>query len=289
MRSHLTGNMISLIGGAGIGAGLMYLLDPEAGARRREELARSAAQTAHGAGQALGATWQGLGDTAHHAADAFRSASESAAEHGREWADSIASSARRAGRSASEQMQRFYPSRGYEMSSSSSHHDLMTDVLLVAGALAVGAGLMMLLDPQQGRRRRALVRDKFVRGINETREFARKSGKYVADHARGYAAEAHSMMRDDQPTDDQLEARVRSELGREVHNIGALEVTARNGHVTLSGDVPENERERAISAARDVRGVRDVDAHFGPMPSGGMTSGAPGSSATSGLSGLSGA
>lgn len=274
MKSFRTSNWLAMIGGAGIGAGLMYLLDPDAGARRREQLARAAAQSAHGAGQTMGAAWQGIGQTAHHAADTFRSARQSAAEHGRDWAQSLSASAAQMGRSARRHVPAFLhrqPPR---------RHDVMTEALLVAGALAAGAGLMMLLDPRQGRRRRALIRDKFVRGIHETRDLARTTGRYVADHARGCAAEARSMFRHEDVTDEQLEARVRSELGRVASNIGAIEVSARNGSITLSG-IPDHERETVLAAVGRIRGVRDVDCQASGFASGGeFTSASHGGSST---------
>jgi hypothetical protein len=269
MRRNSIGNAFSLLGGAGIGAALMYLLDPETGAERRERLGRTAATTAHGAGHALGATWHGLGETAHRASEAFQSAGHNLYERGRDLGESIGSSSSSARKSLRSSV-RGLPSFAEAMPSMPSifhrrrqeryhKHDLMTDTLLVAGALAVGAGMMMLLDPQQGRRRRALIRDKVVRGMNEAGNLARTTGRYIADHSRGVAAETRARFSHEEVTDAQLEARVRSEIGRAVSNVGALEVTARNGLVTLTGPILASEIDTLMCAVRDVRGVRDVD------------------------------
>src|SRR4051812_47304795 len=48
----------SLIGGLGVGAALMYLLDPEAGQRRREMLRETAADAIGTAGETLGSAWE---------------------------------------------------------------------------------------------------------------------------------------------------------------------------------------------------------------------------------------
>jgi hypothetical protein len=52
----------------------------------------------------------------------------------------------------------------------------------------LGAGLMCLLDPQEGRRRRALARDKIVHAAHEVRDTAGVVAKDVKNRARGLAA-----------------------------------------------------------------------------------------------------
>ena len=54
-------------------------------------------------------------------------------------------------------------------------------------ALALGATGAFLLDPQQGRRRRALLRDKVTRTVNEGREFADAAAKDLRYRAQGIA------------------------------------------------------------------------------------------------------
>jgi hypothetical protein len=60
--------------------------------------------------------------------------------------------------------------------------------------LAVGAGLMYLLDPQGGRRRRAVVRDKVLSWAGDTAGYAGKKGRHLGNVARGMAHEARSLV-----------------------------------------------------------------------------------------------
>ena len=59
----------------------------------------------------------------------------------------------------------------------------------LAGA-AIGAGLMYLFDPQGGRRRRALIRDKAVSWANDAGEYAEKTARHLGNRAQGLAHEA---------------------------------------------------------------------------------------------------
>jgi uncharacterized membrane protein len=62
------------------------------------------------------------------------------------------------------------------------------------GASAVGAGLMYLLDPQRGRRRRALLRDKVVSTTNEMGDEATAEARHLRHRARGLLARARSLV-----------------------------------------------------------------------------------------------
>jgi osmotically-inducible protein OsmY len=126
------------------------------------------------------------------------------------------------------------------------------------GLVAVGAGLMYILDPAAGRRRRALTRDKAVKFARLTAERTQALAQQAADRARGVIAEARAS--DDEWVDDQtLVARVRSELGRAVSHPGSLHVDAVDGCVTLRGPVFVWEAEAALAAVENTRGVCGVD------------------------------
>jgi Flp pilus assembly protein TadB len=59
----------------------------------------------------------------------------------------------------------------------------------VVGAFALGALAMYLLDPVQGNRRRALIRDKTYSAARKTRKLADAASTDVANRAKGMAAE----------------------------------------------------------------------------------------------------
>lgn len=61
---------------------------------------------------------------------------------------------------------------------------------LVLGALALGALAMYLLDPEQGNRRRALVKDKLYSISRKSRKRAEAKSRDLVNRARGVAHEA---------------------------------------------------------------------------------------------------
>ena len=64
----------------------------------------------------------------------------------------------------------------------------MDRALSMLAGLGVGAGLMYVLDPQSGRRRRALARDQAVHLAHEARDTARVVGRDLRNRAQGLAA-----------------------------------------------------------------------------------------------------
>jgi osmotically-inducible protein OsmY len=129
----------------------------------------------------------------------------------------------------------------------------------VAAGVVTGAGLMFLLDPQGGARRRALVRDKLVRVSNKGTEAADATARDLANRTKGAVSATRARLTRRAVSDDVLEARVRAKLGRVVSHPGAVRVTASEGRVALEGPILTHEAARLLSTAWRVRGVRDVE------------------------------
>lgn len=126
--------------------------------------------------------------------------------------------------------------------------------------VALGAAGALMLDPQQGARRRALVRDKTLHAIHEWRKFLDVGWRDLRQRGRGTLARAASLTGGSGPVDDGLLAeRVRSKLGRCVSHPGALSVSAEGGRVRLSGDVLAEEHPGLLKAVASVPGVREVE------------------------------
>ena len=125
--------------------------------------------------------------------------------------------------------------------------------------VGVGAALMYFFDPDRGRRRRALVRDKVEAAGNKANLYAEKMGRDIRNRAYGMVEETKALFRHEEVTDDVLTDRVRAKLGRYHVHIGAIEVRAHDGVVTLTGPILADELPTVLRAARFVRGVKDVD------------------------------
>ena len=69
----------------------------------------------------------------------------------------------------------------------------MSKLLGVIVSLGVGAGAAYLLDPERGRHRRALVRDKAKAATNRMREALDGKTRHWSNLARGYMAEARGL------------------------------------------------------------------------------------------------
>lgn len=132
---------------------------------------------------------------------------------------------------------------------------------LTAGllSLAAGAGLMYLMDPESGRRRRALVRDRARRRANETGRRLRATTSDVSHRARGVVLERVHRFRRERPDDEVLAHRVRSELGHHTNHAHALQVAVDRGRVILSGPALASEAEELVKATGRVRGVEAVE------------------------------
>ncbi len=70
----------------------------------------------------------------------------------------------------------------------------MNKAMAILTGAGVGAGLMFMLDPERGRRRRAQVRDKAVGTWNTASRTVRGKSQDVANRARGVVASTRSML-----------------------------------------------------------------------------------------------
>jgi uncharacterized membrane protein len=122
---------------------------------------------------------------------------------------------------------------------------------------------MYLLDPDRGRRRRAVARDKTVHVLSAGGASLGRASRDLGHRSRGLAAETGARLRSrlhsEIPEDRVLEDRVRSRMGRFVSHPHAIEVLAVDGEVTLSGEILDSEVDGLLAAVRSVRGVRKVD------------------------------
>ena len=128
---------------------------------------------------------------------------------------------------------------------------------LMAGA-GIGAGMIYLLDPDCGARRRARLRDTVVHMATLTKRAVDTTSRDALHRTYATAASLRRLVGRDVVDDDVVVERVRAKLGRLVSHPHAVTVAATNGSVTLSGPILKHEVPRLIHAIRRVRGVCDV-------------------------------
>ena len=155
-----------------------------------------------------------------------------------------------------------------------------TPSLWILGCVGIGAGLMYMLDPVAGRRRRTLVYDKAQSYWHATCDFLAKTGRDASNRTRGLVHEARTQLaRTDRPADTVLMERVRAKIGRVVSQSKAINVTADHGCVTLRGAVPANEVPELLAAVESVPGVNVVVNQLEVKPESRQAAGAPNNSA----------
>src|SRR5262249_16671148 len=135
----------------------------------------------------------------------------------------------------------------------------MHSALSLLGGFGLGASLMYLFDPEQGRRRRALVRDKAVRAAHRAEEGLCKLGRDLSNRPSGLPAEAKGVFAGEEVPDAVLVERVRSKLGRVVSHPHAIHVQAASGRVSLSGPILAHEVKPLLGCVSSVAGVKGVE------------------------------
>ena len=128
----------------------------------------------------------------------------------------------------------------------------------VLAGVGVGAALMYFLDPNRGARRRALVSDKAVSVVSRLPGAIDVTVQDLSNRAYGFWAETIRMFSSDNASDQVIEARVRSKMGRVVSHPHAVHVSSQDGNVILDGVILADEVPGLLACAEKVRGVKTV-------------------------------
>jgi hypothetical protein len=135
----------------------------------------------------------------------------------------------------------------------------MNKVIGTLGAVALGAAAMYVLDPNSGKRRRAMIKDKAVSLAHKEGEMIARAGRDLKNRVSGIKPRIAAAMKNRNGDDQKLANRVCSNIGRKLSHPGALEVSAKSGKVTLEGDVLASEVQGLLSAVEACQGVTKID------------------------------
>jgi osmotically-inducible protein OsmY len=139
--------------------------------------------------------------------------------------------------------------------------------LTIVCAAGLGAALMYLFDPDNGRRRRAVLKDKSVSYARELQAREDALVRQTLHHVQGALATIRGRVTPAEPVDDDvLTERVRAALGHVIPDAKAIEVKVRDGCVILKGPVIPEEIEEIVACAERVRGVQQVENRLSPNP-----------------------
>jgi uncharacterized membrane protein len=133
----------------------------------------------------------------------------------------------------------------------------MSKLASFPGGLLLGAGLMYLLDPVRGRRRRARILEAVHHAERKERELFDKAARDARQRLHGLTERVKHRPSSDVP-DQVIVDRVRSRLGRVVSHPRAVDVTVLDGRAILRGAIFAHEAAKAVAVTRSTPGVRAV-------------------------------
>lgn len=134
----------------------------------------------------------------------------------------------------------------------------MSRTASILGGAGLGALFMYFFDPQEGRRRRALIRDQAAHLGHLIGEGSQAAEDDFGHRIQGLIADIGELF-SSVPTDDTiLMERVRAKVGRLSCHPGAIFVTASNGCITLTGPILRHEVNRVVDGITRVRGVSGI-------------------------------
>jgi hypothetical protein len=130
--------------------------------------------------------------------------------------------------------------------------------------VALGAAVTMyLLDPDRGRRRRSLVRDKIVHLTRVGVQGALRGRWKLLRQARGVRIRVRAKLRPAEPVSDEVLAeRTRAKMGVVVTHAHAIKVNVHNGVVTLSGPILRREAKALTRRVKRLDGVHGLVDHL---------------------------
>ncbi len=136
-------------------------------------------------------------------------------------------------------------------------------MLRVLRYVGLGALITYFFDPENGRRRRALARDRIPALFRRGSERLERTGRGVAAEAYGVKQKVKHVKEQEkpQPDDVTLARKVETEIFRDADvPKGQINVNAENGVVVLRGEVEGAELIKDLEKrTKKVQGVKEVE------------------------------
>jgi len=126
---------------------------------------------------------------------------------------------------------------------------------LLAG---IGAGAVLAVVVGRGLASRRRLMDRAGGATRTAAGRMTRRARDLRNRARGTLLETRNRLRADTPSDEQLQARVRSQLGHHADHASRIETVVSDGVVTLRGGILAGEVGDVMNGVRGVRGVREV-------------------------------
>ncbi|HJR77195.1 MAG TPA: BON domain-containing protein [Nitrospiraceae bacterium] len=140
----------------------------------------------------------------------------------------------------------------------------MNPGIAIVGGAGMGALLMYFLDPDRGRRRRAMIQDQATKASRKIGDAADATARDVRNRSAGLLWEAKSWFTH-RPVDENDQAvlnRVRSNLGMLVRHPRSIDVSVTQGRVILKGPILEDEVDQVLRAVPRIPGVQEIENHL---------------------------
>ncbi len=130
---------------------------------------------------------------------------------------------------------------------------------IAIGSFLAGAAAMYFADPNRGRRRRAVARDKFLAAFRDVGTEFEKAGRDVWNRAHAIPPAARSLWKSEPVDGPVLVERVRAAVGRACSHPHAIRIhSGGNGQIVIEGPVLKHELDYLMKRVHAVSGVLQV-------------------------------
>jgi uncharacterized membrane protein len=135
----------------------------------------------------------------------------------------------------------------------------MKIVKAVISGFAAGAAAMYFGDPNRGKRRRTIARDKVNSAWHDAVHEFDKAGRDLRNRSQGVVSAVKNLAHHEEADEAVLVERVRATIGRAVSHPHAVSVLVeQGGRVTLDGPILKHEVEALLKRVWAVPGVKEV-------------------------------